>query len=155
VVALDDIELKVCRRRDLRQVLIVEKGCFSCQPYNKLDFAWMLVRARAGFVVAWANNSIVGYVIAFSRPWGNGVIQSIGVLPEYRGRGIGQTLMKHAMNHLAWCKTVNLLVEEDNKAAMRLYRSFGFRENGKVIKGYYCGKNAMEFVKDRLSGSSN
>ena len=58
----------------------------------------------------------------------------LGVVREWRGKGIGSALMAEA---LLWARSVGvqkvtLMVYPDNPAAIRLYRKFGFVEEGRL-----------------------
>lgn len=60
-------------------------------------------------------------------------LDSIAVLPEYRGHGIARTMISaqiEAAGRLGLLPT--LLVDPDNTAAIRLYASLGFRHTGTV-----------------------
>ena len=65
-------------------------------------------------------------------------ILTIAVAPRHRRRGIGRNLLRRQMRRLAesGVKRLFLEVAEDNIAALALYRSLGFREEGRR-KGYY------------------
>ena len=145
---LDGVELRLCKFQDLDQLGTIERNSFSYRPYGRTDFIWFLSSAPAGFVVACVNDSPVGYVIAYGHPLGTGVIQSIAVLPEFRRRGIGRSLLNAAIEHLSACKRIELLVERGNEGAISLYREFAFRETGRVIKRYYGEKDAIEFARE-------
>lgn len=56
----------------------------------------------------------------------------IGLLPEYRGRGIGQTLMQRVIDaaFLIGLKRIDLTVREGNIVAIALYKKFGFEVEG-------------------------
>jgi ribosomal protein S18 acetylase RimI-like enzyme len=58
-----------------------------------------------------------------------GAIQNVGVIPEYRGRGLGEALVRKAVAGFAayGAKRVSLEVTASNRPAMRLYRTLGFR----------------------------
>ena len=58
-----------------------------------------------------------------------GSIQNVGVLPEYRGLGLGRALVLKALAGFreARLRRVYLEVTADNTPAVRLYRSLGFR----------------------------
>ena len=59
-------------------------------------------------------------------------LDSIGVLPEYRGKGVGRALIK-AFCHMAYAKghqRVGLIVDRENPMAERLYTSLGFERVG-------------------------
>ena len=58
-----------------------------------------------------------------------GSIQNVGVVPEYRGQGLGRALILKSLEgfKLARLKRVSLEVTASNIAAVELYRSLGFR----------------------------
>ena len=51
-----------------------------------------------------------------------------GVVPEFRGRGLGRKLLSHALRHAAdeQCRVVRLGVDRRNHVARRIYQSLGF-----------------------------
>jgi len=80
---------------------------------------------------------------------------AIGVIPEYRRRGIGRELMQRAIAS-AWklrISRIQLTVRADNTAAVSLYRRMGFRTEGRHrnairIDGKYFDQIAMALVPD-------
>jgi ribosomal-protein-alanine N-acetyltransferase len=66
-------------------------------------------------------------------------VLTVAVAPAQRGRGIARTLMTAHLGRLAGrgVKTLFLEVADDNLAALRLYRGFGFEEVGRR-SGYYA-----------------
>jgi [ribosomal protein S18]-alanine N-acetyltransferase len=141
--------LRACEFRDLGQVGKIEKASFPERPYTRLDFATFLLIEREGFVVASKDGVVVGYVIAL-RQGREGSIQSIAVLPDFRGKGIGEMLMQSAIDHLTGkSERVHLLVDVNNEAAINLYHKLSFRETGKTVKKYYPnGNDAVEMARE-------
>lgn len=70
-------------------------------------------------------------------------ILSIGVDPSCRGRGLGRQLMDEAIRHLQGDRVGSLFLEvdENNSAAISLYRRIGFADVG-VRPGYYETRDA-------------
>jgi ribosomal protein S18 acetylase RimI-like enzyme len=71
-------------------------------------------------------------------------ILAMGLLPEYRGRGIGAQLLKKCLGNAKkrGVEIVHLGVYASNKAAIRLYKEFGFsfeglRKRARKHKGKY------------------
>ena len=144
---MSDYVLRTCRHRDLEQVVDLEKVAFAESAYGMLDFIYFLWHARDGFIVAKKGERVLGYVIGIGR--GDiGVIQSIAVSPEFRRKGIAESLMKSAIAHLVDFEEVYLLVDSSNEAAIALYHKFFFRETGRIIQRYYRnGGDAVEMVR--------
>ncbi len=143
------LTLRVCRFGDLDQVTQVENDSFPDRPYTKSDFAHCLLTARDGFIVASKDGLVVGYVIALCQGR-EASIQSVAVLPDYRRQGIGEALMRSAIDVLAGrSDRVSLLVDVNNAAAIRLYRRLSFRETGRLVRRYYPdGSDAMEMASE-------
>jgi len=61
----------------------------------------------------------------------------MGLLPAYRGRGLGGALLTECLRHATRCgiESVELTVYTSNVAAVALYRKFGFAEHG-LIRDY-------------------
>ena len=77
-----------------------------------------------------------------------GLVMSIAVSPQFRRSGIGDALVRSALNHLVGCGWIWLLVNQKNVAAISLYHKHSFRETGRVIKGYYPnGDDAVEMLR--------
>lgn len=143
-----DYVLRACEFRDLAQVGEIERASFPERPYTMLDFAAYLLIARDGFIVASKDGSVMGYVIALSQRR-EGSIQSIAVSPESRGKGVGELLMRSAIDHLTGkSDRVHLLVDVENESALRLYRKLSFEETGRVVRKYYPnGDDAVEMSR--------
>jgi ribosomal protein S18 acetylase RimI-like enzyme len=56
------------------------------------------------------------------------------VHPDWRGRGVGQQLLAHAISEAkgAGCSRVTLLTDQTNVDAMRFYRRAGFESSQMV-----------------------
>lgn len=68
---------------------------------------------------------------------GVGGIYGLGILPEYRGQGLGRALLLEAIRKLEDAKAdkIMLQVEAKNAMALSLYKSCGFRETS--VMDYY------------------
>jgi ribosomal-protein-alanine N-acetyltransferase len=98
------------------------------------------------------SSDIVGYagLAADPRPGGHADIQTIAVIPDHRGTGLGRRLL-HALLERAnegAVATVFLEVRADNQPAISLYRSEGFEDIDRRI-GYYQpdGVDALVMTK--------
>ncbi len=68
-------------------------------------------------------------------------VLGISLAKQFRGRGLGKLLTKlvlsEAKENLPELKIVTLEVMDVNPVAIKLYKSFGFKEYGKLPKGNY------------------
>jgi ribosomal protein S18 acetylase RimI-like enzyme len=57
-------------------------------------------------------------------------VNIVGVFPEYRGRGLGSRLLRHAedLADAAGARRMSLIVDSGNDSARRLYERTGYRE---------------------------
>ncbi|QEE15455.2 GNAT family N-acetyltransferase [Promethearchaeum syntrophicum] len=68
-----------------------------------------------------------------------GTIYSVGILPEYRHRGIGTKLLEATIQTAKnqGCKTIQLDVHVDNEKALNLYQKLGFQSNENMKSTFY------------------
>lgn len=99
------------------------------------------ITRRPGFVpeATWLIGCAEGYcgtVQGVRDRAGWGAIQNLGVVPGYRGQGLGSALLVHALRgfQLAGLGRAFLQVTAQNEAAVRLYRRLGFRCRKTVYK---------------------
>jgi ribosomal protein S18 acetylase RimI-like enzyme len=85
----------------------------------------------AAFCICWIQK--VG-----SNTWGQ--VESLGVHPDFRNLGLGQSVLAEGLRRLGQKGATSIFVETDNyrDSALSLYRSFGFR----VIR------DVLVFLKD-------
>lgn len=78
-----------------------------------------------------------------------GYLQTIEVVPEFRGRGIGQKLM--GLSEVsAWSansEMMSLHVDAENEAAIALYERLGYRRRGRRENYYARGRAAFLYTK--------
>ena len=87
-----------------------------------------------GFI-AKENNKIIGFIYGYSLLKPNGkymfYVHSVGVLPNYQGKGIGKELFKYMVEYLENEKKSYkyfLLTAENNIIAQKLYRKYSTKE---------------------------
>jgi len=135
-------------QRDLQEVWGIERcsyntpwplSQFSSEFENHISHAYTAKLEFNGEPV------IAGYVI-FWLVAGEAHFLNVTVHPMYRCQGIGSGLIRFALKlcEREKIKEAFLEVRKSNIAALRLYRKFGFKEDG-VRKNYYAdnGENAV------------
>ncbi len=101
----------------------------------------MEIARKPGFVpeATWllmTESGPVGSVQGVCDRFGLGAIQNLGVVPAYRGRGLGEALLLQALHgfRLRGLALGLLEVTAQNEAAVRLYRRVGFRARKTLYK---------------------
>src|SRR3954465_6250777 len=99
------------------------------------------IRRKPGFLSAatWLIAGPGGFVATVQGVMDRGpigAIQNIGVVPEYRGMGLGHALVRQALEgfYQAGLRRAYLEVTAENTAAVLLYRSVGFRRSKTLYK---------------------
>ncbi len=103
---------------------------------NRKDFVpeatWLAV-VPSESTPRWSPIGTIQGIVSTPR---QGAIQNLGIIPEYRGKGIGSSLLDAALQGFEsiGCTHVSLEVTVQNSAAIRLYHSVGFRIAQTVFK---------------------
>jgi mycothiol synthase len=108
---------------DIRRITIVEMKKLEDSP--SFDEGGM-------FIAEWSGRpaGIVDAYVDRKRTDDKGFIQSLGVLPEYRRRGVAKTLMSEALQSLRQreMRTVDTWAQTDKEGCVHLYESLGFKQ---------------------------
>lgn len=101
-------------------------------------------RSDAIFLIAAEDSEIVGFIVGRSVPGTaeglDGEVYNIAVLPQFRGRGIGQSLLENALKHFRTrrCRSVWLEVRASNVGAIYFYEINGFTRIT-IRRNFYSG----------------
>jgi len=135
--------------RDLNALRKLEHTCFEKDAWPLFDLIAVLTFPDVVRLKAVEDGQMVGFIAGDPRPsQGFSWIATIGVLPEYRRRGIGRDLL-HACEARLRTPRLRLSVRASNHMAIPLYEREGYRTTD-VWKGYYDdGENAIVMEKPR------
>ncbi|MGE5568578.1 MAG: ribosomal protein S18-alanine N-acetyltransferase [Rhodospirillales bacterium] len=138
------IEIARCHPRHLRRILRIERASFPGEPYTRAIFLELWRECGEFFFIVKIRRRIAGYIATRLRD-GHAEVISIAVDPAYRGAGAGAAMLEHTLEHLAaaGARSVELMVREDNEAAIRLYHRFGFRRAGRYAGFYWDGEAGL------------
>jgi mycothiol synthase len=105
--------------------------CLTVEEMKKLEDSPSF--DEGGMLIAEWSDRPVGIVDAYvdrQRTDGKGFIQSLGVLPEYRERGIAKKLMNEAVQSLRQrgIRSVNAWAQTDKEGCAHVYESLGFKQ---------------------------
>lgn len=112
-------------------------GCFQLMKdlAKRKDFVaeatWLAVRQQSND--RWLP---IGTIQGLRSDTFAGAIQNLGIIPEFRGIGLGSVLVWHSLAGFAklGCRQVSLEVTVQNSAAIRLYERLGFQRVETVFK---------------------
>ena len=132
---------------DLGAVRSLEQICFPRDVWPLLDLVGVLtfpgvVRLKATF-----NGEMAGFIAADLRrsedlAW----ISTLGVLPDFRRRGLASTLLQACEAQLKVSR-IRLSVRASNQAALGLYTQFGYKQYGDWPRYYSDGEDALVLEK--------
>ena len=122
---------------DVEQVFKVEEATFSTPWPKDIFYKEIGENEHAYYFVMLLDEEIIGY----AGVWvvlDDAQITNIAVLPEYRGKKLGEKLFRYMMQKLIMMDVIRLSLEvrESNIAAQKMYRKFGFVPGG-IRKNYY------------------
>lgn len=133
----DTLVFRQMKVKDIDRILEIEYASFTTPWsreafYNELyqnQFAVYLVLEEKGEVVGYCG---VWIVIDEAH------ITNVAILPEFRGKGLGEAMMRKLMlvAKAKGAETMTLEVRVSNNVAQSLYRKLGFQEGG-IRKNYY------------------
>lgn len=106
------------------------------------------------YLVAEGSEGLVGYAgLMCIEPIAD--VQTIAVVPEYEGRGIGTTLLSRLIEEARRRYALDVLLEvrADNPRAQQLYRRFGFEQIHVRPRYYRDGVDAL-IMRLQLAGST-
>jgi len=133
--------------RDLNSLRHIEQVCFPKDAWPLWDLIGVLTFPNVIRLKAMRDDKMIGFAAVDLRPseqtaW----IATIGVLPEYRGRGIGRQLMQ-ACEQQVTLKSIRLNVRTSNHVAIQLYQDLGYIKIGVWPSYYSDGEEALIMEK--------
>jgi ribosomal-protein-alanine N-acetyltransferase len=136
-MAEEEIRYRLMKVQDIEKIMEVEHASFAT-PWSADAFMNELTNNHfAYYIVAEIGKKVIGYCGV----WviiDEAHITNVAVHPDYRGKKIGEYLMRHiiTLSMSYGAKKMTLEVRVSNKVAQALYHKFGFEEQG-IRKGYY------------------
>jgi ribosomal-protein-alanine N-acetyltransferase len=131
---ISDINIRPLQPEDVDVIADIEDSAYFA-PWPRAAFT-----ASIGIYPAFVmekNTQIIGYAI-FSAVQDEAHILNLVIKPSLQGQGFGKLLLRFLLeillqNHV---KRISLEVAQNNEAALRLYQSLGFMQEG-MRKEYY------------------
>jgi [ribosomal protein S18]-alanine N-acetyltransferase len=125
---------------DIEEVSKIERRSFPT-PWNTQAYVTEIANPSACYLVATLGSVVVGY----GGMWvimDEAHITTIGVAPDFRGRGIGDRLLAELLvaAQKKGATRATLEVRESNEVAQNLYVKYGFQWVA-LRRGYYSDNN--------------
>lgn len=137
---------------DVPEVMAVDRLCFRA-PWSENAYQSELKNSVAFYLVARWDGLLVG----FGGAWlvmDEAHVTTLGVHPEFRGRGIGERLFAEMLAEAIrrGVQRASLEVRESNESARRLYEKYGFTPVARR-RAYYSdnGEDAVVMWVDNLT----
>jgi ribosomal-protein-alanine N-acetyltransferase len=113
--------------RDTRALVKLDRRCFKpIDAFAWYEFLGLCLWPTVISLKALAGDRIVGFIAGDPRPGeGHTIIVTIGVDPDWQGRGIGEQLMRAVEDRSALAR-LQLMVRVSNMPALKLYRKLGY-----------------------------
>lgn len=128
-VSFKPAAIRLATQKDIPILIELDDICFpNKKPDAEEVFRNLLSTNNCSIFVLTQDQRIVGKAHVFKES-DRARITDIGVLPEYRGRGLASTLIKYCINHALINNKAKIVldVELTNESALKLYDGLGFR----------------------------
>ena len=158
----DKIEVRWMIRRDMGEILDIEKESFS-SPWAEEDFIKYLKERNVIGMVAEIgdgnDDQIVGYMV-YSLYKDRLELKNFAVHPDFRRQGVGTKLAEKLKGKLSTSRRTRVVthVSEGNYRAQKFFSSKGFRATGVIKNHFSTGEDAYAFqyeVKHPLEAPAN
>ncbi|KWU58485.1 MULTISPECIES: ribosomal protein S18-alanine N-acetyltransferase [Priestia] len=140
------IKFRLMEVKDVDQVVKIEEKSFTT-PWSSEAFQNELTNNQfSTYIVMEEGENIIGYC----GTWiviDEAHVTNIALLPDYRGKGLGELLLRNVMDVLRklGATSMTLEVRVSNHIAQSLYQKLGFKPGG-IRKNYYSDNNEDALV---------
>jgi len=138
----DSLRIRRMIDLDLDAVMAIERGTDSAPHWSDSDYLALIqsdseLSFKRHAMVAEVGGEVAGFAIV-RLVAAEAELESIVVVPHWRGRGLGRSLLAESARQARELGAIRLDLEvrASNAAAIRLYRGAGFLETGRR-RAYY------------------
>lgn len=138
---MEEYNLRFMQVDDLPKVIELENLCFTVPWSHQSFYAELTQNMFARYLVIEMDNKIISY----GGMWiivDEAHVTNVAVHPDYRGRKLGELMMRQLMELARGLHAVRMTLEvrPSNDVARALYYKLGFIDTG-VRPGYYSDNN--------------
>ena len=144
---------------DFAALYAIEEACFEPPVrFGRVYMRQLVASSRGATWIAEEDGRTAGFaVVEWMRGAGAAAyIQTIEVVAEARGCGVGGELLRRAEDSAgaAGAEAIWLHVDQENSAAIRLYESRGYARQGREEHYYARHRAALVYVKPLASSAA-
>jgi len=136
---VENINLKKANAEDADSILAVEKSLEDAKTYSALKSKEEIMEEiyKNFFYLIEQENKIVGDVSYEMKSENHAYISGLVVAPKFQGQGIARQAMEIILAELKNIKIIDLVTHPENKKAIKLYESLGFKKAGEPMENYF------------------
>lgn len=137
---------KVSVRTQFSEYSLRTKNLFLKKYFTKKNFIDDLKRKRIDLLLAFIDNRIVGYLVAFPPYGGIAYISWIAVKNSFQGKGIGSALLKE-YESIAKRKGIHKIHLWTDKRNLKFYKNNKWTLVGHIPKNYFGADDWLFYKK--------
>eukprot|EP00347_Sterkiella_histriomuscorum_P022383 403330679 len=155
-VDFDKIEYRNFQdEKDLQTIIsLIEKEL--SEPYPIFTYRYFVQKFPDHTILAYYNGTCIGCIVSkldehikhqgMGKKSMRGYIAMLAVHPEYRRIGLGRNLIKKSLDHMKEQGADEVILETEltNISALKLYESFGFIRDKRLLSYYLNGNDAYK-----------
>lgn len=143
------VEIVRATWRDTRALVKLDRRCFKpIDTFGWYEFFGLCVWPGVIALKAMNGDRIVGFIAGDPRrSEGHTIVVTIGVDPDWQGRGLGERLLR-TVEARSVLPRLQLMVRVSNRPALGLYRKLGYQIVDTWRRYYGDGEDAYLMEKD-------
>ena len=137
--AIEKISLRRATLEDVDSILEIEKSLDGTRIYSALTDRNEVIREiiNSFFYLIEKDGEAVGDASYEIKGKNHAYLSGMAIMPQFQGQGIARQTMKMILEMLKDIKLIDLVTHPENKKAISLYKSFGFKKVGEQKENYY------------------
>lgn len=133
-----DIDLQVASPLDIPKIIEIEQSVSGDKTYSPMltEREWQEAFKKVKTFLIKSKNDLVGEVSYEIKDSEHSYIDGLVIKLEFQGKGFARKAMEKIMEELKIYKRIDLVTHPENKRAIQLYESFGFKIE-KQVENYF------------------
>lgn len=144
-------KIRLANDHDFDALVQLEQEAFKSDRFNEDQIDYFLTSSRAtNFIVEKNDETVGGACLLWRKANPTARLYNIAIRPKFQGQGVGLKLLKECELEAVYhgCNKLSLEVRTDNKQAIGLYQSLGYKTTRTVPAYYEDGTAAFKMSKE-------